>query len=291
MATEGHPPYVTDGNPLMVLVRIVNDPVPPPVHSGPLAAVITAMLSKDPARRPTMAQAQRLLSDVAAGQPVGQTQVFPVVREVRRAVPANPRSPTRAVPIRAGTTMQRPSAPSQAALPWPGSTARPAHHRGALVVAIAAMLMVATAYWLVLSNAPKGTGRAAGHASTVSSPNTPTGTGSTQEKDPTLSAELMTSFVHGYYGRLPADTAGAWNLLGPGLRAQGFASYQAFWSTIASVTTGDLDADPVAKTVTGTVIFTKTDGTVSTEQHRFDLISDPGAATLRIDSDTLLSAV
>ncbi|MBB5935398.1 serine/threonine protein kinase [Streptomyces zagrosensis] len=52
------------------LTAIVTEPLPAPHRAGPLTAVLWALMAKDPAARPTAAQAARLLDAVAAGQAV-----------------------------------------------------------------------------------------------------------------------------------------------------------------------------------------------------------------------------
>ncbi len=61
---EGHPPF-NRGSLLSTLNAIVDDPLPTAAQAGPLAAVLTELTHKDPARRPTAAQARELLRSVA----------------------------------------------------------------------------------------------------------------------------------------------------------------------------------------------------------------------------------
>ncbi|MGI8434522.1 MAG: protein kinase domain-containing protein [Nocardioidaceae bacterium] len=64
-AVEGEPPYRADTNPLAVLAAIVHEPLPAPVHAGPLRGALAGMLDPDPNRRMTMSQAATALEDVA----------------------------------------------------------------------------------------------------------------------------------------------------------------------------------------------------------------------------------
>jgi eukaryotic-like serine/threonine-protein kinase len=70
-AVEGAPPYGTGPSPLVVLGRIANQPVPRPQGAGPMAPVLARLLERDPDARPTMAEAARMLADVA-GRPVNR---------------------------------------------------------------------------------------------------------------------------------------------------------------------------------------------------------------------------
>lgn len=61
---EGKPPYDA-GKPVDTIGAVVADPVPAHPHSGPLAPVIDALLSKDPGRRMTVGEAERSLERIA----------------------------------------------------------------------------------------------------------------------------------------------------------------------------------------------------------------------------------
>lgn len=66
-AVEGTPPWGRGDDVLAVLRRATKGVVPPPTRAGPLTPVLHAMLHRRPADRPTAAQVQRLLADVADG--------------------------------------------------------------------------------------------------------------------------------------------------------------------------------------------------------------------------------
>ena len=70
-AVEGRGPFDGAGTPMAVLASIVHSDPPPTRSAGPLGTVISALLNKDPARRPDAASALRLLADAAttAGTP------------------------------------------------------------------------------------------------------------------------------------------------------------------------------------------------------------------------------
>jgi eukaryotic-like serine/threonine-protein kinase len=65
-AVEGRGPFDGHGSPMAVLTSIVHSDPPPARSAGPLEAVIRALMSKDPARRPDAARARELLTDAAA---------------------------------------------------------------------------------------------------------------------------------------------------------------------------------------------------------------------------------
>ncbi len=52
---------------LATLAAVLDDPVPPPAHSGPLAPVLGALLVRDPSARPDAAQLDAMLAQVERG--------------------------------------------------------------------------------------------------------------------------------------------------------------------------------------------------------------------------------
>ncbi|MET8847822.1 serine/threonine-protein kinase [Amycolatopsis sp. NPDC004625] len=66
-ALEGRPPFGTDHNQLALLKRVVRGDVRPPRTTGPVTDVVLRLLHREPAARPTMAEAARLLGRRATG--------------------------------------------------------------------------------------------------------------------------------------------------------------------------------------------------------------------------------
>src|SRR6266702_4669638 len=69
-ALEGTPPFGTDDNPIVVLMRAAHHQIAPLQHTGPLADVLARMLHREPAQRPTMAEVQDLLDAVLDNRPL-----------------------------------------------------------------------------------------------------------------------------------------------------------------------------------------------------------------------------
>ena len=65
-AVEGQSPFRRD-SPLSTLAAVVSEPLSEPVHAGPLAPLLRALLSKQPEDRPDTAEAIRMLEAVAEG--------------------------------------------------------------------------------------------------------------------------------------------------------------------------------------------------------------------------------
>lgn len=64
-ATEGEPPYDAEGDPLATAQAVVHEEVPQP-GPGPLAEIISALMTKDPDARPLPADVRRFLHDLRA---------------------------------------------------------------------------------------------------------------------------------------------------------------------------------------------------------------------------------
>ncbi|MBB6437855.1 serine/threonine-protein kinase [Streptomyces candidus] len=86
-AVEGGSPFRRTST-WSTLTAIVVDPLPEPVRSGPLGPVLQRLMSKDPAQRPDAAEAARLLTAVAEGNPAG-----PAPRPAHRATGAHAQQP------------------------------------------------------------------------------------------------------------------------------------------------------------------------------------------------------
>jgi serine/threonine protein kinase len=96
-ALEGTPPFGTDDNPIVVLMRAARYEIAPPRHAGPLTDVLVRMLHREPAQRPTMAEVQDLLDAVVDNRPLPPprpytpkpaTRLMRVPRSHRRLVTA-----------------------------------------------------------------------------------------------------------------------------------------------------------------------------------------------------------
>ncbi|WP_030940484.1 MULTISPECIES: serine/threonine-protein kinase [Streptomyces] len=72
-AVQGYSPFRRN-SPIATMQAVVTEEPPHPDRAGPLAPVIAALLSKDPASRPGAAEAERLLRDVLEGREVDATQ-------------------------------------------------------------------------------------------------------------------------------------------------------------------------------------------------------------------------
>ncbi|MEV7991130.1 serine/threonine-protein kinase [Streptomyces sp. NPDC086077] len=101
-AVEGTSPFRRT-SPLSTMQAVVEEHPAEPRYAGPLGPVITALLRKEPAARPSSAEAERLLAEVADGgrpqvtevlvPPAGQPDLGPVRQEPREHSRPNPLGP------------------------------------------------------------------------------------------------------------------------------------------------------------------------------------------------------
>ncbi|PZT68768.1 serine/threonine protein kinase [Streptomyces sp. SW4] len=146
-AVEGRSPFRRT-SPLATMQAVVEEEAEAPRHAGHLAPVVEALLRKDPAGRPTAAEAERMLAEAAEGRrPVETRSGAPTRAEGgagRRPGPAGP-APYPPVAGRAavGPTAVGPTPMSPAAPPAPPRRRR--LRTAALVVAFAALVGAGTA--------------------------------------------------------------------------------------------------------------------------------------------------
>ncbi|MGV9290355.1 serine/threonine-protein kinase [Streptomyces sp. NPDC003719] len=171
-AVEGRSPFRRT-SPLSTMQAVVEEEASEPLHAGPLAPVISALLRKDPADRPDVTLAEQLLAEAAEGRRPDAAQAYVPTRYSGTGHAPPPGHP--ALPGTAGQTpyapVTGPTAVGHAAMgPGSGVTASggtpamgypPAGHTGgaparprrrlrtlALVVAVAALVGVGTAVLL-----------------------------------------------------------------------------------------------------------------------------------------------
>ncbi|MEU3177726.1 serine/threonine-protein kinase [Streptomyces albidoflavus] len=149
VAVEGHSP-LRRATTLATLAAVLDEPVPPPVRSGPLAAVLGTLLVRDPEARPDAATLDRLLTEAASGGAPSWAE--PTVSGPR-PVPATPVAPPPPAPPTPAASTPAP-APYRPPPPTPTTAVtRPRRRAGALVTGAAALVAVAvTATVLVLDS-------------------------------------------------------------------------------------------------------------------------------------------
>ncbi|MBL3807225.1 serine/threonine-protein kinase [Streptomyces sp. BRB081] len=189
VAVEGHSP-LRRATTLATLAAVLDEPVPPPVRSGPLAAVLGALLVRDPEARPDAATLDRLLAEAASGNAPFWAE--PTVSGARPAPPAPAGAPGTPPPGAPAPAPYRPPHPTPTTAVVP-----PRRPTGALVAAAAALVAVAVAATALLLGpwrnddlaepgpgpAPTATGDPAGDGASKPSPDAGRSTGTDPDDD------------------------------------------------------------------------------------------------------------
>lgn len=308
-AVEGEPPFGNDGNAIAVLYRVAAGELRQPERAGPLAPLLLAMLSTDPAGRPSMAEAAAQLSTLADGRAsaVPPTVALPPTAGATRVIPL----PTEPSPATAATVAQPhdtagpPASPSEPTTePAPGPGRRRWGLIAVLVLIVAAAVTAIAVLLPGLNRAGPGpdpgdsptTSRAV-ESPAVSSPSQPTestppptptpsppGTPTTSE----IPAAELTQAITDYYALLPDDTEAAWGRLTPAYQSKtgGWESYERFWKSIDSVTMTSAKATG-PNSVEATITYVEKSGNKeSSEKRSFTLVKSDDV--LKIDQSAVI---
>ncbi|MEU3300668.1 serine/threonine-protein kinase [Streptomyces sp. NPDC006678] len=195
---------------LATLAAVLDDPVPPPVRSGPLAPVLQALLVRDPSARPDAARLDAMLAQVESG-----TTPYWVQPTSTAQPPASVPWPVPPVPTLLDSP--RPTAPQPTQPPSPPGRRRPGR-APVIVAAIAVAVAVTAATALVLTlrgsgteatGGAKGSGGATSTAPTTPPPRTtPSTTPSTAP--PASAAPTVTVTAPAPPGDTPPAPSGRW---------------------------------------------------------------------------------
>ncbi|MEU1573363.1 protein kinase [Streptomyces collinus] len=200
VALEGHSPMRRTTS-MATLAAVLDEPIPPPVRSGPLAPVLSALLQRDPAVRPDAEQLDRMLADAESGRSDGApsygfgpapTMPSPALA-VAHGLPPHPAAfagaATAGVPFTTAPAEPTTSAAPTAPTPRRPRGRGPAPRRklGASVATVA--IIVGTMLWVSRPDSGDSTaGTNAGSASDA--PSVSSGTkGSSEGSDGTASAD------------------------------------------------------------------------------------------------------
>ncbi|HEX5968728.1 MAG TPA: serine/threonine-protein kinase, partial [Intrasporangium sp.] len=102
-AVEGSPPFGMDENPMAVLHRVASEPLTPPVRAGALTPVLLAMLERDPAARPAMAEAAEWLQRLDLSAPMEEQPTAPMLPVTTMPLPAGSADPPAPPTVTMGT--------------------------------------------------------------------------------------------------------------------------------------------------------------------------------------------
>jgi len=136
---------------LATLAAVLDDPVPPPVSSGPLAPVLQALLVRDPAARPDGGTLDAMLAQAESGG----TAAWPdASTRTVHLEPMNPPTTVSSVPAPVPTasgTLPDPSTEVTTPRPASASGSRPRRRTRVAAVALAAVVAAAVAVTLTLT--------------------------------------------------------------------------------------------------------------------------------------------
>jgi hypothetical protein len=105
-----------------------------------------------------------------------------------------------------------------------------------------------------------------------------------------MTAATMRQFVQSYYALIPGNLQAAFGQLGPGLRAQGFDAYRAWWSQFSSVSITPVAVDPAAGTVTIRLSAVRAaNGSVASDTEKLTLITSPDRGHLLINESHVVN--
>lgn len=257
-AIEGEPPFGLDPNPIALLYRIANDPVPPPRTAGPLTGVLTKLLSADPVQRPTARQAERALAGAwpAPVEPTLTPAPTPARSGRRRVVIAAVILVLLAA-VGTAVALAAKNGPSTAT---GGRTSNPA-------------VPAATTPHRSTTVPPTTTTLAQAPPQAATSVNTTTPGTTAGDR----SGQLVDA-INGYYQLVPDNLSAAWGHMTSAYQqnhAGGRSGYERFWQPVARVSVSDASASP-PDTVTATVHYFYRSGNVVVERTRFGLVQQDG---------------
>lgn len=267
-AIEGRPPFGLNDNAYALLHKVATGVIDPPKRTGPLTGIVLRLLDPDPEKRPSATQAREELA--AAVRTGGAT--------------AGPAEPPAAQPAIVPNTATPPTLAGAAPVaPPPPRPARAGGNRRGIVAAVLVGVVAAggiAAAAIIGSQGQQQSPPVAAAPTTppLASPATTapraTSTAPTSPA-PVVGGDAVT-FVQNYYGLLPADTDAAFALLSPRAQAEsgGRGGYDSFYGGMRSVGLENVRQSDDG-VVTATVVFTRTDGSVSREPYRFVVGTGP----------------
>jgi serine/threonine protein kinase len=255
-ALAGHTPYDVSENLMGGLYRIVHEEPPRLEHAGWLAPVLEHTMTRDPADRWTMRQVRDFLDQghdvtihpapAAAVDPDG-TRVLEPARSEPVGVPPITSDPgLLATPVAAEVPRRR----RRPLWPW-----------AAAVVLLVAVVVLG---WMALTTGNGGGGDNQAGGGRSSSPSSPKTSGSSV---PNVQAAAMEDFISTYLATVTQDDHATYAMLTPTFQQESgkFGGYHGFWKKVESATPSNIQADPVAMTVSYDVDYVKTDGSTSSD--------------------------
>jgi eukaryotic-like serine/threonine-protein kinase len=238
-AVEGTPPFGLDPNPIALLYRIANNPVPPPRQAGPLSDTLERLLRAEPGRRVTAQEAEQALTNIT---PVEPPPIATAGRTRRRGI---------LVALVLGVL---------------------------LVTGVLIALMNDGGAAKTAGGPPHTVTRAAPPPPpAVTATTTPKAAVTTPSAPQDITGQLADA-ITGYYQLVPGDLGTAWGHMTADYQqnhAGGMTGYQQFWQLVARVSLSGMIANPPG-TVTATITYVYRNGNVVVERTQFGLVQQDG---------------
>ena len=318
-AVEGGPPFPERQNQLALLRLVAEGIVQPPKQAGALTALLMQLLRAEPADRPTMAQASRLLAELA-GSKLPATVLAGVPRNPTRpdmVAPKNPEVKPAVAAVAAADSSPPASSgvPSAAFVPGATQLAEPANQlspvrKRALMIGAIVLVLVVAGVGIILANSGgggTGSNQAGGGQSgssqtsqqnpggggqsspNTSKGNTPTSAPPTAASTGTIQFSDGGNFMVGFFSNATKNPATAWNqltTLGQFYYHDSEDLFTRYWSGQGQVYTGHVNT--VSKNSDGslTVPVPLTYG--SGQSGQVDARVVQTGAGLQVDSNTVI---
>ncbi|MCE0763073.1 serine/threonine protein kinase [Pseudonocardia kujensis] len=284
-AVEGEPPFGLDDNAYALLHKVATGAVRPPEHAGPLTALLMRLLSNEPTDRPTAAQARDALAAIAGGSSApGPAATAPITT---RVMPP-PRKPAAKPGPRTLTDMPAPPVVVPPGSERPPAGGKPRGRRllpfvlGALVLLVVGVGVAIGAIRAADNGdqnggaavppvaAPTTTPSASPTTAPTTTPRTTTPSPSPSTSTSAASDTDAVSFVQRYYSLLPDNPDAAFSLLGSQAQAAsgGIDGFRRFYGGMSEVEIQNARSTGQGQ-VTGTIVFTRNDGSTTSEPYTF----------------------
>ncbi|MBM7787353.1 serine/threonine-protein kinase [Tenggerimyces flavus] len=267
-AVEGVPPFGRGDNPMALMHRVANGEIRPPENAGPLGPLLVRLMEVDPARRPTMVEAARMLATLS-GTPTPVPPLEPVTVRIEQPPPPPPTPP----PAPAEPTSFAPVSVPVPMAPRPDRGGR----RRVLLLLLAAAALLGVGTVGVIALLDRDPGGLAGPGPTSSrQPAPPTKSAPPTNSPPPTSAPA-TDAAQGltdYYALLPDDLEAGYDRLTDRFkrtRSPSFRGYSNFFGEFRAVSTSNVRLREDG-TVSARVTYTYRSGRKVNERHIYTLV-------------------
>jgi eukaryotic-like serine/threonine-protein kinase len=269
-ALTGRPPFEVGDNVMGALYQIVHSDPPRPENAGWLLPLLEATMTKDPAARWSMAQVRDFLAK-GGGTAAAPSGRAPDTGESTVLLPA-------LAPLGAPTEDSTEDSSGDST----GSSSRTTPRWLLPVLLVGALVLLVGLGLLAISPGDGERPDTAGDETEQTGSPSPTESeeeatdepSESPEETPEASAEEMEAFVGDYLSTVTSDPDTSWTWLTPEFQEQsgGIDDYKGFWSTVQSAELQSVEADPDSMTVNYTVRYSKTNGSVTTEDVSLGLV-------------------